>query len=380
MRNNRFSKTVMMVLVFAMAFASFPVISFAEENKGKILADEVNLRKEPNTESEVIKQLKIDSSVNILGVEGDWYHCSQSGDEGYVRMDYVFYSDDIAKATINADDVKFRAGPSVEDEVYGHFDTGNHVEIIGLKNGWYKVKYGGKVGYVSVEYVDVEINGGSEEEGLLKVGSKGDEVTKLQKELKKLGYFNHSVTGEYGAITRAAVEKAQKKAKLHIDGIAGAETIAVIENGKLPEADPEVKINGKVELLSWFDGGKEWFAKGKTVTVTDVKTGKQFKAKRFGGWFHADSEPVSKDDTAIMKQIYGGKWSWDRRAIWISMGGKTVAASMHGMPHMVDAVPGNDFPGHFCIHLYKSKVHANSKECPRHQAAVMKAFNTKPKD
>ena len=75
-----------------------------------------------------------------------------------------------------------------------------------------------------------------------------------------------------------------------------------------------------------------------------------------------------------MKRIAGGKWSWDRRAIWVTYNGKTVAASMHCMPHMANPTRSNNFDGHFCIHLYGSKVHENSKECPRHQACVKEAY------
>ncbi len=34
-----------------------------------------------------------------------------------------------------------------------------------------------------------------------------------------------------------------------------------------------------------------------------------------------------------MKEIYGGKWSWKRRAIIVIHQDQWIAASMHGMPH-----------------------------------------------
>lgn len=50
---------------------------------------------------------------------------------------------------------------------------------------------------------------------------------------------------------------------------------------------------------------------GAKFTVTDVRTGKSFRARRFGGWYHADSEPITKEDTAVMKSLEG--FSWNRR-------------------------------------------------------------------
>ena len=127
-------------------------------------------------------------------------------------------------------------------------------------------------------------------------------------------------------------------------------------------------------MVDWFKGGSSWLGRGAYFIITDVKTGLSFNARRFGGWYHADSEPVTAADTAIMKKIAGGSWSWDRHAIWVTYKGRTVAASMHCMPHMVNPTSSNNFDGHFCVHLLHSKVHANSKECPRHQACVRKAY------
>lgn len=133
-------------------------------------------------------------------------------------------------------------------------------------------------------------------------------------------------------------------------------------------------INGRVELIDWFNGGSKVLPKGTEVTVIDVDTGLSFHARRFGGAYHADSDPLTAEDTAILKQIAGGAWSWDRHAVWIKIGDRFIAASIHCMPHMTDPSPDNKFPGHFCIHFLHSKVHQNGKECPRHQAMVLKAF------
>ena len=68
-------------------------------------------------------------------------------------------------------------------------------------------------------------------------------------------------------------------------------------------------------------------------TVLDVETGKMFKVQRRAGSRHADVQPLTSKDTKIMKEIYGGKWSWKRRAIIVIHQDQWIAASMHGMPH-----------------------------------------------
>jgi hypothetical protein len=92
-----------------------------------------------------------------------------------------------------------------------------------------------------------------------------------------------------------------------------------------------------------------------TFTVLDLDSGFRFRAQRRAGNNHADVQPLTKSDTAIMKKIYGGKWSWKRRAILLLHDGHALAASMHGMPHGGGAL-ANGFPGHFCIHFVKIRI------------------------
>lgn len=63
----------------------------------------------------------------------------------------------------------------------------------------------------------------------LKNGMDGSTVSKLQKDLKTLGYMSISPTGYFGDITEAAVIKFQKKNGMTPDGIAGAQTLAKLD-------------------------------------------------------------------------------------------------------------------------------------------------------
>lgn len=133
-------------------------------------------------------------------------------------------------------------------------------------------------------------------------------------------------------------------------------------------------IRGKVELLDWFQGGADLFARHTKATVIDVATGLRFHVERMGGTYHADSQPLTKEDTDTFLQIAGGEWTWDRRPIWVYVDGRYIAASMNCMPHEPNSNPENGFPGHFCIHFYNSLVHETGKTETRHVAAVRYAY------
>ncbi len=66
---------------------------------------------------------------------------------------------------------------------------------------------------------------------LSKLGSRGEEVRKIQKKLKELGYYKGSVDGIYGAATKKAVTAFQKNCGITADGIAGAKTLKFLGLG-----------------------------------------------------------------------------------------------------------------------------------------------------
>jgi len=108
-------------------------------------------------------------------------------------------------------------------------------------------------------------------------------------------------------------------------------------------------------------------------TVTDLQTGLSFRVQRRAGSDHADVQPMSKEDTRVMKQIFDGEWTWKRRAILVRTGNEWIAASMNGMPHGGDGIPDNDFSGHFCVHFYLSTTHKSETPDLTHQLMVHKA-------
>lgn len=256
---------------------------------------------------------------------------------------------------------------------------------------------------------------------VLKQGMRGDDVLRLQQVLAGLGFYRGECDGVFGDRTLHAVKAFQREHGLDADGVVGQSTWNRLEAefekarvktyvvrpgdslwviaGKFDVSvedivrandiqDPssvrvgqELRIPGagsvpsrggraSVEALHW-DGVKSIFRS--YATVVDVRTGLAFRVKRRGGHLHADAEPVSADDTAIMKRIYGGRWSWARRPIVVEVAGRRIAASMNGMPHGAESLRGNGFPGHFCIHFLGSRLHSSGKVDPDHQACVREA-------
>lgn len=137
-----------------------------------------------------------------------------------------------------------------------------------------------------------------------------------------------------------------------------------------PELVEQKAIQG--EYLSWEEVNK-LFPKYARATLVDLDTQMKFHIQRRGGSYHADVQPLTADDTSIMKKIYGGEWSWKRRAAILQLdNGRMIAASMNGMPHGSGAIPNNNFPGHFCVHFRDSTTHGSRKSDWGHRIMIWK--------
>ena len=73
---------------------------------------------------------------------------------------------------------------------------------------------------------------------VLKIGSRGPEVARLQRELNaRLSPLPRlKEDGEFGRVTAQAIEQFQRRAGLPIDGVAGPSTLALL--GLLPGPGP----------------------------------------------------------------------------------------------------------------------------------------------
>ena len=69
------------------------------------------------------------------------------------------------------------------------------------------------------------------QEVISKIGSRGDEVRRIQRKLKSLGFFNGTVDGIYGAKTQSAVKRYQQSVGITADGVAGPKTLLYLGLG-----------------------------------------------------------------------------------------------------------------------------------------------------
>lgn len=278
---------------------------------------------------------------------------------------------------------------------------------------WYQVNAGGVNGWIRADMLRVltkeeaaKLEGSGNPDApdeasypTLRLGSTGAEVTRLQTELVSLGFLPAAgITGDYTSDTVEAVKSYQRAAGgLIADGVAGPSTQHKLYN-TVPEGTYTPGGGGStvnpviypVEKVDWVTGEVErvW-GRGETAIITDVKTRISFQARRWAGGTHIDAEPLTAADTAAMNKIYGVKTSqeileknlYERRPLWVTIDGRTFAASLYGVPHNYpdgDTIRDNDFSGQFCVHFLNSRVHRTEVIDADHMKAVQYAYDNAP--
>ena len=160
-------------------------------------------------------------------------------------------------------------------------------------------------------------------QGILTVGAKGDDVTRLQQRLKDLGYLSGKVDGQFGGGTKRAVIAFQRRNKLDTDGVAGQETQARLYADDALAAPGEEKTDvlaGELPMLVNKDHVvDEFFTPADLVLVNtvikkDLATVKYKKTRGVKAAVEALKtmlEAAKADGVGKKWQIAAGYRSWD---------------------------------------------------------------------
>lgn len=123
----------------------------------------VNLRSEANTSSSILAELKNGTAVTVVSTANGWCKVTCSGKTGYIKQDYVSTtgsaSNNTSASTGSAAVVKcsstvnFRSSASTSSTILGELKNGTAITVLSTSNGWSKVSYAGKTGYISADYL-----------------------------------------------------------------------------------------------------------------------------------------------------------------------------------------------------------------------------------
>jgi cell wall-associated NlpC family hydrolase/SH3-like domain-containing protein len=121
----------------------------------------LNIRKEPNSNGEIIGKLQENSACEILGTDGEWYQISSGGVEGYIHSQYLLTGEDARSkaleyvtemAIISADKLNIRQTPELDPaNVTGQALNGERYPVLEREGDWILIEEG----YISADYAEV---------------------------------------------------------------------------------------------------------------------------------------------------------------------------------------------------------------------------------
>ena len=172
MRKIRISKYIIasIILLIVLVFTNKVHASTATVN-----TDTLNLRKEASTSSDIVEQLNLNTELEIIGEEGNWYKVKHGDNTGYVNKDYIKINEEEVVTPVSTEPeetnlpdtntIKVNASikilPVINSNTIGSVDVGDNIDIISKTNKWAFIQKENITGWVPLtvfETKNVEVS------------------------------------------------------------------------------------------------------------------------------------------------------------------------------------------------------------------------------
>ncbi|MBQ4040623.1 MAG: SH3 domain-containing protein [Oscillospiraceae bacterium] len=301
--------------------------------EGTVNDTSVRYRTGPSTSHTSLGTIPKGTEVDIIGINNGWYKLTYNGTTGYMRSDYIDLGGAAAedkddekeedtttettpedtttstetavnkKGSVTGNYVRFRSAPSLTSAIIRLLNKGAAVDVVAEVDGWYKITYGGKTGYMSSDYITLSSDTTSSETTKPETSTPSTSEPDVEA-MDEVGY----VTGNYvrmrkgASTTDAIITLLNKGASVSITGKTGNWY--------------QIKYNGNVGYMS-----ADYITIGEAPAVSDsYELGKQIAeyTLQFNGsrYVYGGSSPATGFDcSGLMYYVYGQfGYSIQRRA------------------------------------------------------------------
>ncbi len=134
----------------------------------------VNVRSGPGTDKSILGDLEMGTVITVTGIENDWCSFDYKGKTGYIYGKWLTETDkevtDLESDAQNSNKkftertmivdcskgVNIRSDADINSAKLGVLEKGTKVKVTDEKNGWWRINYNGKIGYVYQEWLSEE--------------------------------------------------------------------------------------------------------------------------------------------------------------------------------------------------------------------------------
>lgn len=157
------NRIISFLLVMVLLVSTVPTSVFAASDTmygiGFVTGSKVRLRSEASTDSKIVDNANKGEVVVVVSKQGEWYKVIYDLKEGYMHSDYVKASTaenaELGYGKITGSKVNLRSGAGTSYSKVSQGDKGDMAYIVGIKDGWYKVILGSKIGYIRSDYLEL---------------------------------------------------------------------------------------------------------------------------------------------------------------------------------------------------------------------------------
>ena len=152
-----------------MASVALPLVNVshvdAATDMRTVTASSLNFRTGPSTSYSIINVLMNGQKVEYISTSGSWLKVKYNGVTGYVHGDYVTKgtTDNSTTGTtkyVSASvGLNVRSGAGTSYSKLGKLEYKEKVTVLSTSNGWSKINYNGKTGYVDSSYLKSTVPG-----------------------------------------------------------------------------------------------------------------------------------------------------------------------------------------------------------------------------
>ena len=143
---------LILLLTLGCAAAGAEDITFT----GKVTGGKLRMRSEPDSKASVVSTLKAGTDVTILENDGTWCHIQVGGKDGYVMAEYLTITAEYprmgwARTAKDGTVLTLRQSPDAGGAPAAQYESGLVCELMEKQGDFYRVRVGGKVGYLEAE-------------------------------------------------------------------------------------------------------------------------------------------------------------------------------------------------------------------------------------
>ena len=387
-----FRKIILVTLIIVFVF-SFAQTSLATTNPTLVTRGIVNLRSAPSTDSDnVVGTIAEGVSVEVLVHDPTgWSRVRAIGTTGYIRSDLLTIPAGGRARTTGG--VNVRAAASTESNILKVINADVSIEVLEHDPvGWSRVRVDGVTGFIRSDFISRTSQSdlpGTPAANTATESTPAAATAPAAAQPAAQATASAAATGgqlrTFGSINMRSGPSTNHDIIRTLP--SGTAVTRVSETGDWTRVDADGTVGyirsdllrPPVELLEWSEV-RQIMRNGVPIHVFDVRTGITFYIQSFSIGDHADVEPITVADTEAKLRSRDGTWSWNPRPVWVTIAGRTIAASLAGMPHDVSTIPYsvNGVNGHFCLHFRGSTTTSTSQWYREHlQLAVTEAWEAR---